>query len=185
MVSLGAKYDLPLSRQSGDIFSGWVLAHQGDVPGGIQQATRGIDGFRHMGHSMYQTHRLAMLVEMHLMADQVDVAQTVLDEALSISREKAEHFWDVELYRLGGDLGLARGADRRAEDAYHQAIDVARHQGAKSLELRATVALCCLGGRRSKTEQAYECLAELYGCFTEGFDTHDLRAAKALLDHLG
>jgi len=132
MASLGAKYNLPLSQQSGDVFGGWVLAHQGDVLGAIQQATRGIDGFRRMGHTMYQTHRLAMLVEMHLMAGQTDEAQTLLDEALSISREKAEHFWDVELYRLRGDLSLARGADRQAEDAYHQA-NVVHHMKFEAL----------------------------------------------------
>jgi tetratricopeptide (TPR) repeat protein len=184
MVSLGAKYDLPLSRQSGDIFTGWVLAHRGDVRGGIQQTTRGIDGFRHMGHTMYQTHRLAMLVEMHLMANQTDDAQRVLDEALSISQEKGERFWDVELYRLQGDLTLAGGADSRAEDSYQQAVEVARRQGAKSLELRATMALCRLWQGRGKTTQAHQRLAELYGWFTEGLDTHDLRAAKELLDQL-
>jgi tetratricopeptide (TPR) repeat protein len=184
MLSLGIKYDLPLSQPSGDIFSGWVLAHHGDLLGGIEQTRRGIDGFRQMGHTMYQTHRLAMLVEMHLLADQIDKAQTVLDEACSISHEKSERFWDVELYRLQGDLLLAQGADSQAEDAYHQALEIARQQQAKSLELRALMTLCRLWQRQGKSKQAHQRLSALYGWFTEGFDTHDLRAVRALLDQL-
>ena len=184
MLSIGDKYDLPLSQQSGDIFSGWVLAQQGDVPRGIQQTKRGIEGFRQMGHFMFQTHRLAMFSEMHLMDGQINEAQTIVEEALIISAEKDEHFWDVELSRLQGDILLARGADMEAEDAYHQAVEMARQQGARSLELRALTALCRLWQSQGKHAQAYQHLSELYNWFSEGFGTHDLQAAKALLDEL-
>jgi tetratricopeptide (TPR) repeat protein len=184
MLAIGDKYDLPLSQQSGAIFSGWVLAQQGDVPRGIQQTKRGIEGFRRMGHFMYQTHRLAMFSEMHLMAGQINEAQTIVEEALTISAEKDEHFWDVELSRLQGDILLARGADMEVEDAYHQAVEMARQQGARSLELRALTALCQLWQSQGKLALAHQRLSELYNWFSEGFDTHDLQAAKALLDEL-
>jgi predicted ATPase len=185
MLSIGTKYDLPLSQQSGDIFSGWLLAHQDNILEGIEQTTRGIEGFRRMGHSMYQTHRLAMLVEMHLMAGQIDEAQTVLDDAFTISGEKDEHFWDVELHRLQGDILLAGEATVEAEVSYYEAVEIARQQGAKSLELRVQMALGRLWQSQGKHAQAYQHLSELYNCFTEGFDTHDLQTAKALLDQLG
>jgi predicted ATPase len=137
-----------------------------------------------MGHFMYQTHRLAMFAEMHLMAGQIDEAQTLVDEALAISNERDEHFWDVELSRLQGDILLAQGAEIKAEDAFHQAVEIARKQGARSLELRALTALCRLWQGQGKHAQAYQHLAELYGWFSEGFGTHDLQAAKALLDEL-
>jgi DNA-binding SARP family transcriptional activator len=184
MLAIGDRHDLPLSQQSGNIFSGWVLAQQGDVLGGIQQTKRGIEGFRQMGHFMYQTHRLAMFAEMHLMAGQIDEAQTLVDEALAISNERDEHFWDVELSRLQGDILLAQGAEIKAEDAFHQAVEIARKQGARSLELRALTALCRLWQGQGKHAQAYQHLAELYGWFSEGFGTNDLQAAKALLDEL-
>lgn len=185
MLSLGARYNLPLSQQSGKVFRGWELAHQGRLSEGIQWTRRGVDEFREMGHTMFQTHRLAMLAEMLLWAHEWKEADSTLREALAISERASEHFWDVELYRLQGDLLLGRdGLQEEAEQSYQRAIEIAQQQHARSLQLRATMALSRLWQRQGKTEQAYEHLADLYGLFTEGFATHDLRAAKALLDQL-
>ncbi|MEZ4659653.1 MAG: hypothetical protein R2911_19015 [Caldilineaceae bacterium] len=80
----------------------------GQLREGITLTQKGVDSFRRVGHTVLQTHRLAMLVEMHMMAHQFAEAQIVLAEAFSISAEKGEHFWDVDLYRLQGDLLLAQ-----------------------------------------------------------------------------
>jgi predicted ATPase len=124
-----------------------------------------------------------MLAEMLMWAHQWQEADSIVREALAISERASEHFWDVELYRLQGDLLLAReGLPEKAEQSYQRAIEIAQQQHARSLQLRATMALSRLWQRQGKTEQAHEHLADLYGLFTEGFDTHDLRAARALLD---
>ncbi|MEZ4621369.1 MAG: AAA family ATPase [Caldilineaceae bacterium] len=185
MSVLGAQYEMAMSQQGGDIFTGWLLAKRGELEKGIELTERGINAFRRTGHTMYQTHRLAMLVEMLLWAKRLPEAETVLQEALAISEHAEERFWDVELYRLQGDLLLAQGAPAtQAEQSYLHAITIAQQQGSKSLELRATTALCHLLQRQGRSDEAYQALSQIYGWFTEGFDTHDLRATRELLTEL-
>ncbi|MEZ4711136.1 MAG: AAA family ATPase [Caldilineaceae bacterium] len=185
LVDKGEKYSYRLSVQSGMVFRGWELAHRGQLMEGIALTQKGVDSFRSVGHTVLQTHRLAMLVEMHMMADQFTEAQAVLEEAFSISAEKGERFWDADLYRLQGDLLLAQDApETQAENAYLRAIAIAQQQSAKSLELRASTALCRLWQRQGRTREAHQHLAQIYGWFTEGFDTHDLRVARELLGQL-
>ncbi|MFQ5873722.1 MAG: protein-tyrosine phosphatase family protein [Dehalococcoidia bacterium] len=93
-----------------------------------------------------------------------------------------ERHWEAELYRLRVELLLMQGDDAKAEASFHKAVEVARRQRAKSWELRATVSLCRLWQQQGKREEARQMLAEIYGWFTEGFDTPDLMEAKALLD---
>ncbi|MEZ4861801.1 MAG: BTAD domain-containing putative transcriptional regulator [Caldilineaceae bacterium] len=181
----GKEYSMWLSEQDSMVFHGWLLAQQGDLNAGIALTQRGVEGFRRVGQTMFLTHRLAMLAEMQLLAHQFSAAQMTLDEAFSISQEKGEHFWDVDLYRLQGDRWLAHSAsDAQAEQSYLQAIAIAQQQGAKSLELRATTALCRLWQQQGRTAQAHQRLAQIYNWFTEGFDTHDLQAAQKLLEQL-
>jgi predicted ATPase len=95
-----------------------------------------------------------------------------------------ERHREAELYRLKGELLLLQGDDAEAEASFHKAIEVARRQQAKSWELRATVSLCRLWQQQGKLEEARQLLTEIYGWFTEGFDTPDLQEAKALLEGL-
>jgi predicted ATPase len=98
--------------------------------------------------------------------------------------------WEAELYRLKGQLTLQSKVQgpkpkvQEAEECFHQAIEIARQQNAKSLELRAVMSLSRLRQDQGKKEEARHMLAEIYGWFTEGFDTKDLQEAKALLDEL-
>jgi predicted ATPase len=127
----------------------------------------------------------------------------VLAEALAVVNNTGERNYEAELYRLKGELLLAQksknqkpvlslvevakgksGKGPEAEECFHQAIDIARRQSAKSLELRAVVSLSRLWQKQGKKEQAQQILAEIYGWFTEGFDTADLKEAKALLHEL-
>ena len=115
-------------------------------------------------------------------------------EALKAVENTGERFYEAELYRLKGELIRQRGEGRgqkerkeseaEAEVCYHRAIEVARSQQAKSLELRAAMSLSRLWQKQGKKAEARQLLAEIYGWFTEGFDTRDLKEAKALLDEL-
>jgi predicted ATPase len=111
---------------------------------------------------------------------------TALVEALTLAEKTAERYNEAELYRLKGELLLARSADDQveAEACFHQALAIARRQQAKSWELRAAMSLCRLWQQRSKRDEAHELLAPTYDWFTEGFDTADLQEAKALLQEL-
>ncbi len=185
LTYLGEKYSLWLTTQSGLVFRGWELVHQGNFDEGIALTQRGVDNFRRAGHTLFQTHRLAMLAEMHLIAGQPNDAQRVLDDAFAISLKTGERFWDVELHRLQGDLLLAQGApDEQPEHTYLQAIEIAQQQNAKSFELRAVMSLCRLWQRQGKRTEAHDRLASIYGWFSEGFDTADLQEARALLAEL-
>jgi predicted ATPase len=110
-----------------------------------------------------------------------------LAEALAVIDETGEHRWEAELHRLTGEFLLARTPDdhAEAEACFQQALDIARHQQAKSWELRAAMSLACLWQQQGKRAEAQALLAPIYDWFTEGFDTADLQEAKALLEELG
>ena len=110
-----------------------------------------------------------------------------LTEALDLVNKNGEFFYEAELYRLKGELLLNQtGPDaHEAETCFHRALDIAHRQQAKALELRATMSLSRLWQQQKKQEAARELLAKVYNWFTEGFDTTDLKAAKALLEALG
>jgi predicted ATPase len=113
-----------------------------------------------------------------------------LDEALALAERTGERLWQAELYRVRGELLLAqsaaasRAADPQAESCFQQAIEVARRQQAKSWELRATTSLARLWQRQGRIEEARQMLAEIYGWFSEGFDSADLMEARTLLEEL-
>ena len=111
----------------------------------------------------------------------------MLAEAVDAAHNIGERWYEAERHRLKGDLLLAVSAEHQAEaeTCFQQALDVARHQQAKSWELRAAMSLARLWQRQGKRAEAHELLAPIYGWFTEGFDTADLQDAKALLDALG
>jgi predicted ATPase len=110
----------------------------------------------------------------------------VLAEALALVNAGGERRHEAELYRLQGELLLALSADNtmEAEICFHQALEIARRQRAKSWELRAAMSLSRLWQQQGKRAKAHELLAPIYGWFTEGFDTADLQEAKALLEAL-
>jgi predicted ATPase len=126
------------------------------------------------------------LAETELRAGHLERAIAALQKAEAISNEVGETFWRAEMLCVEGDLLKARSADdRRApEDSYREAIAVARRQQAKSLELRAATRLARMWGDQGRRAETRDLLAPIYGRFTEGFETPDLKEAKALLDEL-
>ena len=133
-----------------------------------------------------RTYMLALLAEAYREAGQMQEGLAVLTEAMSLIDEQGERWWEAELYRLKGELLLALSPNNEpdVEVCLHHALDIARRQQAKSLELRAATSLARLWQHQGKHIAARELLAPVYGWFTEGFDTADLRDARALLEEL-
>ncbi len=109
-----------------------------------------------------------------------------IEEGLTMANEDGDRFSLPEFHRVRGELLMARSAERKAEaeDAFKQAVGIAKDQQAKSLELRAAIRLARLWHAQGQTEEACDFLAPVHGWFTEGFDTADLKEAKVLLDEL-
>jgi len=129
---------------------------------------------------------LSLLAEAYGKAGQVEAGLQTLAEALALVNQTQERFYEAEMYRLQGELLLARSAEHHAEaeTCFRHALDVARRQQAKSWELRAATSLSRLRQQQGKRAEAHALLAPIYGWFTEGFDTRDLQEAKALLEAL-
>jgi len=144
---------------------------------------------------MWRPYFLAQLAEAYGKGGQVGEGLAALAEALEFVDRTEERFYEAELYRLRGELTLARssvqglassvqGLESEAEGYFLKAIEVARKQQAKSLELRAVMSLSWLWQSQGKRDEARQMLAEVYNWFTEGFETADLKEAKALLEEL-
>jgi predicted ATPase len=128
---------------------------------------------------------LSLLAQIYGKARRVAEGLATIDEALAVARAHNERGWDAELHRLRGDLLLAHGADTSdAEAAIFRAIEIARSQQARSLELRATMSLARLWITQNRTDDAKRRLEDVYAWFTEGFETPDLQAAHHLLAQL-
>jgi predicted ATPase len=167
---------------------GWALTAEGQVAEGIAQLREGFATWRALGGERVPAWPwfMTLLAEAYGQAGQIDEGQRVLDEALEGVQNKEEHLYEAEVYRLKGELlrqDLAAHT-REAEACFQRALDVSRHQQAKSLELRAAMSLSRLWHRQGKRAEARELLAPIYGWFTEGFDTADLQEAKTLLAEL-
>ena len=137
-----------------------------------------------VGNRLLDPQWLGYAAEAYLRANQLDDALSALDRAAEAGATGACHY-QAELHRLRGEVLAETGEYAEAESWFHQAIDTARSQQAKSLELRAATSLARLWRDQGKRAEARDLLAPVYGWFTEGFDTADLKDAKALLDELG
>jgi predicted ATPase len=127
---------------------------------------------------------LASLAQAYGQVGEIGKALDLLDEALGLVDENRERCWEAELYRLKGELLLAKGEESQAEACFQHALDVARRQRARSWELRAATSLSRLWHRQGRRTEARKFLQEIYDWFSEGFDTPDLKEASALLDAL-
>jgi predicted ATPase len=168
------------------------------------QIRRGLPVYRATGAETSQPYFLALLAEVYGKVGQDQEGLTALAEALAMADRTGERLHVAELYRLKGTLTLQSNvqnlqsnittlqpltpnpqAEAEAEECFWKAIEIARQQQAKSLELRAAVSLSRLWQHQGKRAEAHALLAPIYGWFTEGFDTADLQEAKALLEELG
>jgi predicted ATPase len=187
VMALSAEQGFTHWLPQGMILRGWALAVQGQVEEAVAQMRQGLAAFRATGAEVFRPSFLALLAEAYAKGGQVEEGLSALTEALVVMHKTGERWWEAELHRLKGELLLALPADTQpeVETCFYQALTIARRQQAKSLELRAAMSLARLWQRQGKRQEAHQLLAEVYGWFTEGFDTADLREVKAVLDELG
>jgi predicted ATPase len=172
--------------EQGRILWGWALAMQGDAAAGVRQIHHGLAAHRNIESPLGRPHRLSLLAEAYGQAGQPEAGLTVLAEALTLVGATEERWWESELYRLQGELlrQLPCPDVGQAEACFQQALDVARRQHAKALELRAALSLARLWQEQGKDGAARQLLAASYSWFTEGFDTADLKEARGFLEEL-
>jgi adenylate cyclase len=182
-MHLSTEQGLPYWKAVTTLVRGWALAVQGQFAEGIGLMHQGLAARRAMGTELARPLHLAMMAEAYGQGGKPAEGHTLLAEALAAMHSTSERWWEAELYRLKGELLLAQSSDHAAaaETCFGQALDVARRQQAKSLELRATLSLSRLWQRQDKRAEARQLLTAMYDQFTEGFDTADLQDAKALL----
>jgi class 3 adenylate cyclase/predicted ATPase len=166
---------------------GWVLAEEGQVERGLAEIRSGLDDWRATHSAWLWPCYLALLAEASTTANQTEQGLEAIDEALDTVRATSESFYESELHRLKGELLLRLSPvqnEARAETECLQALEIARKQVARSLELRAATSLARLWRDQGKRIEALDLLTSVYGWFTEGFDTADLKGAKELLEEL-
>ena len=185
-MALSSERGFPQFLALGMMMRGWALALQGQGEEGIAQMHQGLAAFRAAGAELGRPYWLILLAEAYGQVGQTEAGLTTLAEGLATAHKTGERYWEAELYRLKGELLLTLSAEKHteAETCFHQALDIARQQQARSLELRAAMSLARLWQRQGKRAAACELLAPIYGWFTEGFDTADLQEAKVLLEAL-
>jgi predicted ATPase len=169
------------------IVRGWALAQQGRVQEGLTEIHENLPKLGVERGEVFRPYFLALLAESLGKAGQVEDGLTAIDDALNTVERTGERYYAAELHRLKGELLLER-ADAStiaaAENCFHEAITIAHQQHAKSLELRAAISLSKLYQKQGKPADAHRRLSDVYGWFTEGFDTADLREARTLLKDL-
>jgi predicted ATPase len=183
-MTIAAEQGFPQELARATSLRGWALAASGHGEEGRAQIHEGLAAYRATGATAERPYYLALLAETSAKVGQTAEGLEALAEALATVAQSRGRWWEPELYRLRGELLLQHSVAQpgEAEACFQQALDIARRQQARSLELRAAMSLSRLWQRQGKREPARQLLAPIYGWFTEGFDTTDLREAKALLD---
>jgi predicted ATPase len=185
LIQFASEQRFPLWKAWGTFLRGWALVEQGDRNEGIAQVRQALEDCSSMEVALFPTYSLALLAEAHGKAGQAKEGLNVLGEALERVDKSGERLHKAELYRINGELLLMQGAaEAKVEECFHQALEVARDQNAKSLELRAVMSLSRLWQKQGKKEDARTLLEEVYGWFTEGFETADLKEVKFFLKAL-
>lgn len=204
LLKLATEQEMPFWLAPGLVHRGWVLVQTGVWDEGVASMRQGLDQLRTLGATIWWVTFQALLGEVYIKASRFDEGQRCLEEAFTKAQEVGEFFHSAELSRLQGELTLQgakqktkvesnlqplapntqAGGEQEAEGHFLKAIEVARKQQAKSLELRATVGLCRLWQWQGKKGEGHQMLSEIDQWFTEGFGTRDLQEARALLDTL-
>jgi predicted ATPase len=202
-ITLATEHGFVTRLAMATVVRGWALAEDGEYEEGIAQIHQGLATFREIGALVNHSYYLALLAEAYRKASRIEDGLEALVNAWRIVERTGERMWEAELYRLKGELTLQQEGKEQeiqilqpesqilipksqgeAEACFLKAINVARQQQAKSLELRATTSLARLWQQQGKRAEACDLLAPVYHWFTEGFDTKDLQEAKVLLGEL-
>ena len=194
-IELAQEHGFPHILSQCMVWRGWAMVRQGQKAAGIAQMRQSLAALRATGIELGQSYYPTLFAEAYGHGGQADEALAVLATALALVETTGGRWWEAELQRLKGELLLApagtghQGEGTRAkvadaETCLRQALEVARRQQARSLELRAAISLARLWQSQGKRAEAYALLAPIYGWFSEGFDTADLQEARALLEGL-
>lgn len=187
LVKLSREQGFPYWFAWGAVREGWVLAERGEPAAGIAKMREGMDTIRRTGAELSMSYVLAQLADAYGKMGQEEEGLPLLAEALTQVEKTGERWYEAELHRAKGELLLQAGGkdhSAEAEACFRRAIEVARRQHAKSLELRASRSLARLWQHEAKKQEARKMLGEIYGWFTEGLETADLQDARALLAEL-
>jgi predicted ATPase len=184
LVAVATDQGFPFYRALGTIYRGWVKVKNGDVTEGLSLLHSGSSAHRATGTELWAPYHIALLARASKIEGQIEESLTLFDEALQVVERTGERLLEAELYRHKGQLLLRQGHPEAAEELYYKALSIAAEQEAKLWELRAAASLARLRRDQGRHAEARDLLAPVYGWFTEGFDTPDLKEAKALLDDL-
>jgi class 3 adenylate cyclase/tetratricopeptide (TPR) repeat protein len=166
------------------VYRGWARAKLGELAEGLEEIHRGIAAWRAVGADVALAWHFSLLAEIQTAGCMVEDALKTTDEAILWIAKNGEGQWRSPIHHRRGDAFRAINQTMRADEEYQAAVSIARKQGSKWWELRATLDLARLWRDQGRPEKARELLAPVYGWFTDGFDTRDLKEAKALLDEL-
>jgi predicted ATPase len=184
LIAVATEQGFPFWRALGTIYRGWGKVKNGDAAEGISLLRSGLAAYRATGAETWMPYHIALLASACEIAGEIEEAVTLLDDALQIVERTGERWLEAELYRHKGQSLLRQGHTEAAEELYRKALNIAEEQGAKLWELRAAVSLARLRRDHGRHAEARDLLTPVYDWFTEGFDTPDLKEAKALLDEL-
>jgi len=184
LVAVATDQGFALWGALGALYRGWAKTERGEVAEGISLIRDGLATYRATGTELWMPYFTALLAKACEIAGHIEEAASLVGEALRIIEKTGERWYAAELYRHKGQLLLRQGYAEAAEELYCKAQQIAREQEAKLWELRAVMSLARLWGEQGRLAEARTLLAPVYGWFTEGFATPDLKAAKMLLASL-
>jgi predicted ATPase len=186
VIALATAQGLAHRLAHGRLLEGWARAMQGDAATGLASLQQGLEALQGIGQRLHHPYFLALLAEAYGHTGQPEAGLLVLDKAFILLGATEDWWWKAELYRLQGELllRLPCPAMPQATACLQQALDVARRQQTRALELRAALSLSRLWQQEGKQDQARQLLTAVYSRFTEGFETTDLQEARALLQDL-
>jgi predicted ATPase len=186
VIALANEKSAPFWKAFGIITKGCVLVTTGKAADAIQIIKSGMIAYRSTGATVWMTWHLWSLARAYADLGQLDDAWRCIGEAMTAVEATGERWCEAEVHRTAGEIAFMgpKPNAAKAEAYFERALTVARQQQAKSWELRAAMSMARLWRDQRKPQQARELLAPVYGWFTEGFDTLDLKQAKALLDDL-
>ena len=165
-------------------YRGCLSALTGEAADAVHMITSALSTYQSTGATVFMPWYLLTLARAYAKLGQFDDAWRCIREALTTVETTKERWCEAEVHRIAAEIALKSAQSDRAEADFERALSVARQQQAKSWELRASMSLARLWRDQGKVQQARELLAPVYGWFTEGFETRDLKEAKALLEEL-